>query len=194
MRVKISSARCWNGRPTRAISEIFSVIASFSPCFPHYKRRLPFWAPRKQLADDAWAFTFDRQQLTRDQMRQLSTLREAYVDKVESSGNGEFELSTAARENFATIEKAFPDRSLRARTLFLVTPRNPHLTRELDPTEKQSYEASLRNWSETLDDAGFEVFPLGIDYESEDFIDAHHFSNRGHQKWRPMWPTEFAGW
>ena len=182
MRVKISSARCWNGRPTRAISEIFSVIASFSPCFPHYKRRLPFWAPRKQLADDAWAFTFDRQQLTRDQMRQLSILREAYVDKVESSGNGDFELSTAARENFATIEKAFPYRSLRARTLFLVTPRNPHLTRELDPTEKQSYEASLRNWSETLDDAGFEVFPLGIDYESEDFIDAHHFSNRGAPK------------
>ena len=25
-------------------------------------------------------------------------------------------------------------------------------------------------------------FPLGIDYESEDFIDAHHFSNRGAPK------------
>ena len=42
MRVKISSARCWNGRPTRAISGIFSVTASFSPCFPHYNRPLAF--------------------------------------------------------------------------------------------------------------------------------------------------------
>ena len=163
----------WNLLSYRFFFTLFSPVQSPA---------LPFWVPRKQLADDAWAFTFDRQQLTRDQMRQLSILREAYVDKVESSGNGEFELSTAARENFATIEKAFPDRSLRARTLLLVTPRNPHLTRELDPTEKQSYEASLRKWSETLDDAGFEVFPLGIDYESEDFIDAHHFSNRGGTK------------
>ena len=77
---------------------------------------------------------------------------------------------------------AFPDRTLRAHTLFLITPRNPQLAQELDPTEKQSYEASLRSWSETLNNAGFQAFPLGIDYESEDFIDAHHFSNRGAPK------------
>jgi hypothetical protein len=143
---------------------------------------LPFWAAREQLADDAWTFTFDRQQSSRDQGRQLSILKAAYVEKVESSGNGEFKLSATAWENFATIERAFADRSLRAHTLLLVTPRNPYLAQELDPMERRSYEASLRNWSETLNNAGFQAFPLGIDYDSEDFIDAHHFSNRAAPK------------
>jgi lysophospholipase L1-like esterase len=161
---------------------VFSYRFFFTLFSPVQSSDLPFWAPRKQLADDAWAFTFDREQLSRDQGRQLSVLKATHVDQVESSGNGEFKLSAAARENFAAIEKAFPDQLLRARTLFLVTPRNPYLTQELDPTEKQSYEASLRNWSETLNDAGFQAFPLGRDYDSEDFIDAHHFSNRGAPK------------
>ena len=167
------SSDLWNVLSYRFFFTLFSPVQSPA---------LPFWAPRKQLADDAWAFTFDREQLIRDQMHQLFILKDAYVDKVESSENGEFKLSAAAWENFAAIERAFPDRTLRARTLFLVTPRNPQLAQELDPTEKQSYEASLRSWSETLNDAGFQAFPLGIDYESEDFIDAHHFSNRGAPK------------
>jgi hypothetical protein len=63
-----------------------------------------------------------------------------------------------------------------------VTPRNPDLAQEFDPRQKQSYEASLLKWSETLNHAGFQAFPLGTDYDSEDFIDAHHFSNRGAPK------------
>ncbi len=163
----------WNVLSYRFFFTLFSPVQSPD---------LPFWAPRKQLADDAWVFTFDREQLDRDQAQQLSVLKDAYVDKIENSGDGEFKLSAEAWKNFAAIEKAFPDYAIRERTLFLVTPRNPHLTQELDPTEKQSYEASLRNWSETLSKAGFQAFPLGIDYESEDFIDAHHFSNMGAPK------------
>ena len=143
---------------------------------------LPFWTPRSQLPDDAWAFTFDGQQLERDKNRQLSILKVAYVDKVESAGNGEFKLSASARTNLETIERAFPDQPLRARTLFLVTPRNPHLAQELSLTEQQSYEASLHNWSQTLNAAGFDAFSLGNHYDSEDFVDAHHFSNRAAPK------------
>jgi hypothetical protein len=109
-------------------------------------------------------------------------LKDAYVDIVEGSENGEFKLSAAAWENFAAIERAFPDRTLRAHTLFLVTPRNPQLAQELDSTERQAYEASLRSWSETLNNAGFQAFPLGIDYESEDFIDAASFLKQGRSK------------
>ena len=41
---------------------------------------------------------------------------------------------------------------------------------------------ALRNWSERLNDAGFQAFPLGIDYDSEDFIDAHHCLEQGGTK------------
>ena len=171
-------------RATHA-SDLWNVLSYrffFTVFSPVQWSDLPFWAPRKLLADDAWAFSFDREELNRDKMQQLIILKGAYVDKMESSANGEFKLSAGAWENFAAIEKAFPNRALRARTLFLVTPRNPYLTQELSPTEKRSYEASLRNWSATLNDAGFQAFPLGINYESEDFIDAHHFSDRAAPK------------
>ena len=166
------ASNLWNFLGYRLFFTLFSPVQSPS---------LPFWVPRKELADDAWAFTFDRERLSSDRIPQLSILKGAYVEKVESFGNGEFRLSAAARGNLATIERAF-DRSLRERTLFMVTPRNPYLVQELAPTEKQSYEASLRDWSETLNAAGFQTFPLGTDYDSEDFIDAHHFSNKAAPK------------
>ena len=93
-----------------------------------------------------------------------------------------FKLSAAAWENFAAIERGFPRSHVKGAHVVPDNSSKSTACAGAGPNRRQSYEASLRSWSETLNNAGFQAFPLGIDYESEDFIDAHHFSNRGAPK------------
>jgi hypothetical protein len=121
-------------------------------------------------------------------------LKDAYVDIVEGSENGEFKLSAAAWENFAAIERAFPDRTLRAHTLFLVTPRNPQLAQELDPTEGNPMRprSGVGAKRSTMQDSRRFLWESTTRAR---ILLTRIISQTGElQKWRQMWLPKFAGW
>ncbi|HEY5812282.1 MAG TPA: hypothetical protein VIT23_06490, partial [Terrimicrobiaceae bacterium] len=167
---KVTSASdLWNYLSYKYFFTVFSPVQS-----PNF----PFWVPRSELPDDESFFVFDPEGLKAREAHELRILKGAYVERVGMAQN-KLQLSDIALQSFAAIEKAIPDLTLRARTLFLVTTRNPVLTEQLSSTDWQRYQLSVFDWSQKLNQAGFATLSVGMNYQGEDFIDAHHFSNKG---------------
>ena len=162
---------------------------------PVQSRTLPFWAPRSQLPDDAWAFTFDGERLQRDKRPSALNFEVATMwTKLRAPVVASSSFLPMRAQALLSLKRRSHDRSLSERTLFLVTPRNPYLAQELSLAEKQFYEASLHAWSQTLTMQDSTLF-LWATTTTARILLMRIISQTGQpQKWPRMSLTEFARW
>jgi len=166
------SSNLWNSIGYRHFFTAYSFILP---------RRLPFWSPRRLVADDEHEesdFLPVPQRFESVAAVERPIIDGMYVDKIETLSDGSLRIVQSAKDAIGNLERIVPDAGLRGRMLFLVTSRASYLVETLDADKKAKHDLSVNEWVRMLDRAGFNAMPLGLNYAAEDYIDGSHFSNK----------------